>query len=359
MTMACTSCLRRARLLGLLSGHLDAVRAEIGDVLALEDRELIAAVGGRRQRQLKRCLARAGATPMLRAAREAGLELICRCQPGYPARLGQLAAAPAVLYVTGNLDRFLAMVAEDPVAIVGARRASAYGLDVARTLGRDLAAAGLTVVSGMALGIDSAAQESALAAGGAVIAVLPGPANDPYPRARRRLYRQLVSAGVAISELPPGTPVRRWTLVARNRIIAGLSAATVVVEAVAGSGALITAEFARALRRPLGAVPGRITSPQALGTNGLLADGARVVRGAQDALDALYGVGVRTVRSERRPDLGADSREVLRAVMDGRDTPDALAAADIAPGRALAALAWLELSGYVRREPGGRFAVIP
>jgi DNA processing protein len=153
--------------------------------------------------------------------------------------------------------------------------------------------------------------------------------------------------------------VRRWSFVARNRIIAALSAATVVVEAAVGSGALLTAAFASALGRPVGAVPGRITSPQAVGPNDLLADGARVVRGAQDVLDVLYGIGVRSAAHERRPEPDADARDVLEAVIDGRDTPDALAAADIAPGRALAALAWLELSGYVRREAGGRFAVIP
>jgi DNA processing protein len=359
MTPACAGCLRRAALLSLLSGHLDTARAEIGEVLALEDRELIAAVGGRRRRELRRCHARARPEVMLEAAREAGVEVICRCQPAYPARLNELSAAPAVLYVAGGMERFLEAVAEEPVAVVGARRASGYGLEVARALGRGLAAARLTVVSGMALGVDSAAHEGALAAGGAVVAVLPGPANEPYPRARRRLYRQLVAAGTAVSELAPGTRVRRWSLVARNRIIAAISAVSVVVEAAAGSGALLTADFARALGRPVGAVPGRITNPQAVGVNGLLADGARVVRGAQDVLDVLYGIGVRTAATERRPEPGAEARGVLEAVLAGRDTPDALAASDISPGRALAALAWLELSGYLRREPGGRFAVIP
>lgn len=359
MTEACDGCLRRAALLSVLSGHLDPARAEIAEVLALEDRELISAVGGRRRRELQRRLANVCPEAMLSGAREAGLELLCRCQPAYPRRLSELSAAPAVLYVAGGLERFLALVAEEPVAVVGARRASGYGLDVARTLGRSLAASGLTVISGMALGVDSAAHEGAVASGRAAVAVLPGPASDPYPRSRRRLYRQLVGAGAAVSELPPGTQVRRWSMVARNRIIAALSAATVVVEAAAGSGALLTADFARALGRPVGAVPGRITAPQASGTNALLADGAQVVRGAQDVLDLLYGIGVRTAVVERRPELDGDARGVLEAVLAGRDTPDALAAGEIGPGRALAALAWLELSGYVRREAGGRFAAIP
>jgi DNA protecting protein DprA len=359
MRPACGECLKRAWLLGAVSGHLDALRARIDAVLALGDRELIAAVGGRRRRDLERRLARARSAPALQAAREAGLELLCRCHPSYPPRLLELPSAPAVLYIAGERERFLAAVSEQPVAIVGARRTTTYGLDTARSLARSLAAAGLTVVSGMAVGIDAAAHEGALSAGGQAVAVLPGPADDPYPPSRRRLYRELTSAGAAISELPPGTPVRRWTFIARNRIIAALSAATVVVEAADRSGALVTAACARRLGRPVGAVPGRITTPQAVGTNGLLGDGARIVRGAQDVLDVLYGIGARTVTAEHRPELAAEARELLRAIAGGRDTSDSLAAAEITPGRTLATLAWLELSGYIRREPGGRFAVIP
>jgi DNA processing protein len=359
MRSACGECLRRAWLLSALSGHLDAVRGRVDEVLALGDRELIAAIGGGRRRALERRLIRARSAPALQAVRDAGLELLCRCHPSYPPRLLELPSAPAVLYIAGELERFLAAVTEEPVAIVGARRATTYGLDTARSLARGLAAAGLTVVSGMAVGIDSAAQEGALSAGGRAVAVLPGPADDPYPRSRRRLYRQLTSAGGAISELPPGTPVRPWTFVARNRIIAALAAATVVVEAAERSGALVTAAFASRLGRPVGAVPGRITTPQAVGTNGLLGDGARIVRGAQDVLDVLYGVGARTVAVEHRPELTGAARELLRAIAGGRDTADSLATAEGARGGTLATLAWLELAGYVRREVGGRFAVIP
>lgn len=295
---------------------------------------------------------------MRKLAKEARLAVMCRCDPSYPARLHELACPPAVLYIAGDVERFVTATAGEPVAVVGARRASAYGLETARSLARGLAASGLTVVSGMALGIDSAAHEGALSAEGPVVAVLPGPADDPYPRGQRRLYRQIIEAGVAVSELPPRTAVRRWTFIARNRIIAALSAAIVVVEAAARSGALLTAAFARGLERPVGAVPGRVTTLQAAGPNGLIADGARVIRGAQDVLDLLYGIGARTATSHHRPELDADAHEVLRAVAGGRDTADALAAADIAPGRVLAALAWLELSGYLRRGPGGRFAVV-
>jgi len=369
MSTACGPCLRRSWLLRELAGHLDAVRGEIDEVLALSDHALIAAVGGRRRRQLERRLARARDDPVRQALGGAGVRPVCRCADSYPSRLLDLAAPPTVLFIAAErgAEEWLA---EEPIAIVGTRRASSYGLEVARSLARGVAAAGMTVVSGMALGIDSAVHEGALAAAGSVhegavatagatVAVLPGPAGEPYPRSRRRLHRQVVRAGAAISELPAGTPVRRWTLIARNRIIAGLSAATVVVEAPAGSGALLTAAVARKLGRAVGAVPGRVTTPQAGGTNELLAGGAFVVRGPQDVLDAVYGIGVRAAAGELRPPLSAEAREVLRAVADGADSADALAAAERAPDTSLAALAWLELTGYLRREPGGRFTVIP
>jgi DNA processing protein len=345
--------------LARLSGHLDQVRGAIEQVLALESDELIAAVGGRGRQQLQRQLARFDADAARSSAAHAGLEPICRCDRAYPPRLAQLQSAPAVLHVAGGLDRFLAAAEADPLAIVGARAASSYGLDVARSLGRGLASAGVTVVSGMALGIDSAAHAGALSADGPTIAVLPGPADSPYPRTKRGLYRQLVAAGAAVSELPGGVAVRRWMFPARNRIIAALAAMTVVVEAGARSGALLTAAFARDLDRPVGAVPGRVTAPQAVGPNGLLAQGACLVRGPQDVLDAVFGAGARTAATDDRPELGPAQRTLLRAIASGQDTPAALSRAGVAPEQGLAELASLELAGYIRRGPGGRFAVVP
>lgn len=355
----CGACLARPWLLGALSGHLDRQRAQIDDLLALPNDDLVAAVGGALSAELKRQLERFDADPVRWRAVDAGLELICRCDPCYPRRLTELAGAPAVVHVAGGLERFLSLVDADPVAIVGARRASPYGIDVARSLSRGIAGAGLPVLSGMAFGIDSAAHAGALSCEGPTIAVLPGPADAPYPRSRRGLYRKLLGTGVAVSELPPGVPVRRWMFPARNRIIAALAAMTVVVEAGARSGALITAARASDLDRPLGAVPGRVTSTHAVGPNRLLAEGARVIRDPQDVLDALFGAGVRVASREARPELDEQARALLRAIAAGHDTAAALARAGVAPERGLAALASLELSGYVRREPGGRFAVIP
>jgi DNA processing protein len=328
-------------------------------VLALDELELIDAVGGDGAPGLLAALQRFDAGEARAAADRADLEAICQCDPAFPARLRELPSAPRALYVAGGLERCLALLTEEPVAIVGARRASQYGLEVARSLGRGIACSGVTVVSGMAAGIDSAAHEGALAVGGPTVAVLPSSANRPYPAAKRSLHRRLVEVGAAVSELPPGAEIRRWMFPARNRIIAALSTITVVVEARHRSGALVTARHAAALRRTVGAVPGRTTSPQSDGPNGLLARGATVVRDAQDALDAVFGAGVRRAGAAPRGGLEPEQAQLLEAVASGQDTMDALTRAGIEPGRALAALAELELGGYIRREPGGRFGVQP
>jgi DNA processing protein len=346
-------------LLGALSGHLDQQRAALDELLTLPNEELVAAVGGALRDELERQLDHLDTESVRWRALDAGLELICRCDRAYPPQLAELPSAPAVLYVAGGLDRFLALAAGDPVAVVGARTASPYGIDQARSLGRGIASSGVPVISGMALGIDSAAHAGAVSCHGPTVAVLPGPADAPYPRSRRGLYRKLVNGGAVVSELPPGIPVRRWMFPARNRIIAALAAMTVVVEAGVRSGALVTARWAYELGRPVGAVPGRVTSPQAVGPNGLLADGGRVIRGPQDVLDAIFGEGVRTAAADSRPELDDELRSLLQAIANGRDTAAELAGAGVAPELALVGLASLELSGYIRRGAGGRFAVIP
>jgi DNA processing protein len=327
--------------------------------LALPDDELIAAVGGRHRAEIEHEFLRLEIRPLLKAAGEAGVELICRCHPDFPSRLRDLESPPAVLHVAGGLARLRELAEEDSVAIVGARRATAYGLDVARSLGRGLGRAGLIVVSGMALGIDSAAHVGALDAPAPTVAVLPGPAERPYPARGRRLHRRIVAGGAGVSELPCGSAVWRWTFRARNRIIAALAATTVVVEAGERSGSLLTARYARALGRPVGAVPGGITSPVAAGPNGLLAAGAYVVRGPQDVVDQLFGAGVRFAAADSRPALSRELRRVLDAVARGHDTAGALTRAGFPAGAGLTALAELELAGYVARGAGGRWRVVP
>ena len=355
---ACDRCTTRSWLLTRLAGHLERARGRIDQVLTLGDDDLIAAIGGRERATVRRELDTLDLDEMRTGACAAGLDTVCRCDPAYPPGLRALDAPPAVLYVAGGLERVVDLLFGDPVAIVGSRKASPYGLDVARALGRGLAASGLTVVSGMALGIDSAAHAGALEAGRPTVAVLPRSADRPYPPGKRALHRRIVAGGAAVSELGPGTDVWRWMFPARNRIIAALAAMTVVVEAGERSGALVTARLARGLGRPVGAVPGRVTQPQAAGSNGLLAAGACVVRGPQDVLDHLFGAGERTALQARRQPP-AELAPLLAAIADGHETTAALARAGVRPEQGLAALAALELGGFVRRGAGGRFSIIP
>jgi DNA processing protein len=358
-THACDRCLARSWLLGRLAAHLEVVRQRIEPLLGLDDVDLIAAVAGRQRDAVQGELEQFDAVQAREGCAASGLEQICGCDPRFPGSLAALAAPPAVLHVGGGVERFLALLAEQPVAVVGARQASPYGLEVARSLARGLGAAGVTVVSGMALGIDSAAHTGALEVGGPTVAVLPGGADRPYPASKRALYRRIQRVGGIVSELPPGVRPRRWMFHARNRIIAGLGAMTVVIEARRGSGALLTAAVARGLGRPVGAVPGRITSPLAWGPHELLRADGLLVRGPQDVLDGLFGAGVRRAPGTARADVGPELRALLEAIGDGYDTAGALRRAGLEVDLGLAALASLELAGYLRREAGGRFSVVP
>jgi DNA processing protein len=356
---ACPACLARTWLIGALAGHLDPVVGVIAEALALADDELLAAVGGRRRDELERGLARFDPDEAAARIEQAGLAAVCRCDPSYPARLRDLSGPPAVLHVVGGVERLASLHAEAAVAVVGSRRCSAYGLRVARWLGRALSSAGVPVISGMALGIDTAAHEGALAGGGETVAALAGDAARPYPSSRRALHKRIAAMGAVVSELPPGTAARRWMFPARNRLIAALADMTIVVEAGSQSGALLTARFASELGRLVGAVPGQITSEQARGANALIADGARLVQGPEEVLDALFGAAAPTVVADRRPDLDPGHAAVLAAIGNGEDTPDALLRCERLTAGALSSLAWLELAGYIRREPGGRYSVIP
>jgi len=359
VTGACERCLSRTWLLRRLAGHLDVARPRLYSLLELEDEDLVAAVAGRERARIDEERRSIDLDGMRREATKHSLALICRCDALYPAVLHDLAAPPAVLHIAGELDRLAGFTGGGSVAVVGSRRASEYGNEVGRSLGRSLAGAGLTVISGMARGIDTAAHRGSLESTGATISVLPGAACEPYPPGNRRLHRSIVARGVVLSELGPGAPVRRWCFHARNRLIAALSGMTVVVEAGEQSGSLVTAAVARALARPVGAVPGRVTSPAAAGTNALLASGAAVIRDAQDVLDQLYGIGARSVSAAMRPALSSEQEALLAALADAPSTEAALAGGSTDADRALVMLAELELAGWVRRGAGGRFTVIP
>jgi len=357
--LACHACLRRSWLVARLSGHIERAwqaRRPLPAVLALPDDELIAALGGALREQLEREHERFDAAAARRSCRAASVTPICCCDARYPERLRALADAPAVLHVLGDLGRFERLLGSECVSIVGARRATPYGLAQARRLGRGIASAGLCVVSGMALGVDSAAHGGALDAGGGTVAVLAGGADRPYPPSKRQLHGAIAARGAVVSELPPGARVHRWGFPARNRIIAALGALTVVVEAGERSGSLITASLALDLGREVGAVPGLVTAPLAAGTNGLIADGARLVRGPEDVLEALLGPDAPTERELEREQLPDDLGGLLERVGAGQDTVNALVAGGLSLDAALAGLAQLELLGHLQRTAGGRYA---
>jgi DNA processing protein len=279
-----------------------------------------------------------------------------RPDPGYPACLGDLGeAAPKTLHGAGRQEVVRVLDHEATVTIVGSRRASPYGLRTAERLAHDLASGGVTVVSGMAWGIDSAAHRGALAAGGTTIAVLAGGPDVVYPPSAGRLYGEIIARGAAIAERPPGARPAPWSFPARNRIMAALGKLVVVVEAADRSGSLITAREAIEVGREVGAVPGQVGIRTAIGANGLLADGAAVIRSAEDVLDRLAGVGAGVLRREG-PALDRDLSRALELVEAGARTADALALAGaLDPHKAAVALARLELLGYVSADPTGAY----
>ena len=288
---------------------------------------------------------------------QGGTWTVRRGEPGYPAPLLDLgAAAPDRLFGCGSRTVIGDLQLGHTVTIVGSRRASSCGLRVAEDLGRLLAAAGLVVVSGMARGIDAAAHRGALAGGGITLAVLGSGADVVYPASERRLYRDILRSGAVISEAPPGQRPEAGAFPKRNRIMAALGAITVVVEAAQPSGSLITARQALGLHREVGAIPGPVTSRVSEGTNDLIVDGAAPIRGAQDVLDRLLGVGIERVR-RCGPPLEPELARVAEAVELGSSTCDAVAAAcGMVANDVGVALARLELLGYVRSGPAGRYS---
>lgn len=251
---------------------------------------------------------------------------------------------PAKLYLRGAGDRDL--LSHLAVAIVGARACSPYGAQVARMLGRELAAAGIVVVSGLARGVDGEAHRGALEAGGNTLAVLGCGIDRDYPAAHSSLAREIAESSLLVSEYEPGVEPAPWRFPARNRIIAGLCAVTVVVEARERSGALITADFALEEGREVFAVPGEITSALSGGTNALLRLGATPLTGVGDVLEFL-GLEPTSVARPKISDVAASLLERLPAAVDELVRSSGLSAGEVA-----AALAELELAGLAAEDDG-------
>jgi DNA processing protein len=355
---ACLPCRRRAWLLGALNARLEyrgRDHARLIAILELSDEELIQALGAGERESL---LARYAQPDASRVPLPEGVRRICRHDPRYPRALASGRGSPRMLHVSGGLARLEALLAEPGVAIVGTRRASDYGMEVAYGLARGLAASGITVVSGLAEGIPVAAHLGALHARGpaATVTVAAGGVDVPHPASWRALHHRIAAEGCALAELPCGCAPRSWCHVARARIVVALARMVIVVEAGERPAELLHARLAAAAGAIVAAVPGRVSAPAAHGPHLLLREGALLVRDPQDALDALHGVGERRVAGTR-PELEPRLQAVLEQVGAGRDTVSKLTARGADTQETLLALARLELCGAVARGDGGRYLV--
>jgi len=276
-----------------------------------------------------------------------GLRFVARSEPAFPPLLRAIHDPPVGLFLRGEAAPEL--LSRPAVAIVGARACSPYGSQVARMLGRELAAAGLVVVSGLARGVDGEAHRGALEAGGATVGVLGCGIDRDYPAAHRELARRIAESGLVVSEYAPGVEPAPWRFPARNRIIAGLCAATAVVEAREASGALITADLALEEGREVFACPGEITSALSAGSNALLRLGATPLTSSRDVLESF---GIDEVASPPAR-VGATAQRVLERLGDAAASADELARTTGLEAATLAvALSELELAGLAVQADG-------
>lgn len=285
-------------------------------------------------------------------AQKAGVDVIALGDPRYPAALREIYDPPAVLYVKGSLPS-----ADMPsVAVVGSRVASLYGRTMAEKISREVAAAGVTVVSGLALGIDTAAHEGALAGGGKTIAVLGGGIGRLYPPQNKRLAEKIAASGAVISEYPMDMEAQPGFFPMRNRVISGLSQAVLVIEARQKSGALITADLALEQGRDVLALPGNADSSKSMGTNSLLKQGAKLVVSAADVLAELGFSAVKKAKESRRKSLSAEEERVASLLEDGPLHLDEIAeSSQFSLQKSLSVLSYLEMKGVVKETPGKYF----
>jgi DNA processing protein len=284
-----------------------------------------------------------------------GISVVHPGHPSYPRLLAEISGRPSILYVRGEL----APADDASVAIVGTRRATPYGRQAAERVAAELAQAGITVVSGLARGVDAAAHRAALEAGGRTIAVLGSGPDVIYPAEHRRLAEQVLESGAILSELPLGAKPDAQNFPARNRIVSGMTLGTLVVEAPLRSGALITASFAADQGREVFVIPGGIFSQTSEGTNALLRDGARLVRDGADILEDLgLGSGSGPVVTQSRLSLDDDERKLLAAMgKEARHIDELAEDAGLSAGAAAGLLLTMELKGLVRNH-GAQYYVL-
>lgn len=285
--------------------------------------------------------------------------------PAYPQRLGELDDAPVLLYAAGDLD----LLQHPQLAIVGSRHPTPGGRDNAYRFSRHLAAAGLGITSGLALGVDGAAHEGALDVGGITVAVAATGLDRVYPASHRALARRIVAEGVMISENPLGTSINRGAFPRRNRLISGLALGVLVVEATRKSGSLVTARLGAEQGREIFAIPGSIHNPMARGCHHLIREGAKLVETADDILAELTHRGALDVRlattpppqdDKRSATQDNDHRELLEAMGHDPVPVDLLVErTGLTPEAVSSMLLILELKGLVAAVDGGRYQQTP
>lgn len=286
-----------------------------------------------------------------------GIDVLTLDDPRYPRLVAEIPVPPPVLFIKG------ALLPEDEqaLAIVGTRRATSYGRQVTGLLASELAAAGLTIVSGLARGIDGVAHHKALAAGGRTIAVLASGVDIIYPSEHERLAEEIVASGALIADYPPGSKPDAPNFPARNRLISGLSLGTVIVEAPTRSGALITANFAADQGREVFAVPGSVLSAASEGSNRLLRDGARLARTAADILEDLgLGEAVKSAPVQAPLALSDDERRLFAMVgREPQHIDELVAAAGLPIAQGVALMTMLELKGFVENAGSQHYIAAP
>lgn len=296
-------------------------------------------------------------SPELAACRSAGIQMVSRSATAYPRLLLEIPDPPGVLFLQGDLRAADSLA----IAVVGSRNATRYGVTQAARIATGLARAGVTVVAGLARGIDAAAHRAALAAGGRTLAVMGGGLLKIYPPEHAELARQVSEQGCLISEMPPRYVATRHAFPRRNRIISGLTLGTLIVEAAERSGALITARQAMEQNRDVFAVPGPIDNRNSKGCHALLRDGAILVESVEDILDAL-GPLVETNQQEdgreiRHPaelQLNATETSVLQAIgTDPTLVDQVVQQTELPTQRVLSTLSVLEVRQLIVRLPGG------
>lgn len=270
-------------------------------------------------------------------------------EEGYPENLKNIYDPPPVLYVKGKITK------EDTnsIAIVGSRKATEYGLKTAEQFGKELAEAGFTVVSGMALGIDSAAHRGALKAGGRTIAVFACGLNYIYPRSGLNLAKEIIKNGAIISEYPLGIEAIPQNFPARNRIISGMVKGVLIVEANKKSGSLITGDFALEQGRDVFAVPGNINSPSSKGTNELIKNGAKLVDSISDIIEEYYGLLDMNNVCTKEIVFNETEAEIINLLkISGKSLDDIIEAISIEPSKVLSAITLLEIRCVIKQIDG-------